>query len=304
MKVKVVGIQPGTVKGKMTDKEYVEKQVKYMEEVVNKEKPYLVVFPEMMTGRYFGCVLQKKWFENAEDFLTGETTTIMKDKSKELNVHIVYSLFERAVENGETVYYNTMGFVSPVRGVVGRYRKIHIPGGDLRYNKVYEKYYFKSGNMAPVFELDNGVKIAMMLCYDRSFPELWRTYFLKRAQIVCVATCTMGLRADMFVTELQTRGLESHSFVIALNRAGQEQVDGEEEPRQHFGKSLIVNPLGSIIASVDDKPWTYVTSDLDMAEIAYARGRLNWERDRHPEMYGMVSDTNVTIDNWIFEKGF
>lgn len=304
MKIKVLGIQSGTVEVGMTDWEYVEKQVSFMEKAVIKEKPYLVMFPEMMTGRYFGCVLQKKWFDNAEDFFTGPTTTLMLKKSKELNIHIVYSLFEKAEENGKKVYYNTLGLISPIRGIIGRYRKIHIPGGDLRYNNVYEKYYFKSGDSMPVFELDNGVKIAMMLCYDRSFPEQWRTYFLKRAQIICVATCTMGLRADMFVTELQTRGLESHSFVIALNRCGKEQVEGEDSPRQHFGKSLIVNPLGNIIASLGDEEWAYITSELDMDEITYARGRLNWERDRHPELYGMVSDTNSTIDHWIFEKGF
>lgn len=304
MKVKVLGIQPGTVPEEMTDREYVEKQVSYMEDAVREEKPYLVMFPEMMTGRYFGCVLQKKWFQNAEDFLSGPTTALMRQKSKELGIHVVYSLFEKAVENGETVYYNTLGLVSPVRGVIGKYRKIHIPGGDLRYNNVYEKYYFKSGNMTPVFELDNGVKIAMMLCYDRSFPELWRTYFLKRAQIICVATCTMGLRADMFVTELQTRGLESHSFVIALNRSGEEKVEGEETPRQHFGKSLVVNPMGNIITSLGTEEWAYLTSELDMDEITYARGRLNWERDRHPEVYGLVSDSNFAVNDWIFERGF
>ena len=97
-----------------------------------------------------------------------------------------------------------------------------MPGGDLRYNECYENYYFKSGNTMPVFDLDNGVKIAMLTCYDRSFPEQWRAYFLKGAEIICVPACTMGLRKDMFVTELQTRALESHSYVIALNRAGEE----------------------------------------------------------------------------------
>ena len=304
MKVKVVGIQPGTVTGKMTDAEYVNRQIAYMEEVVEKEKPYLVVFPEMMTGIYFGFVREKKWFDNAEDFLTGSTTTRMLEEAKKLNVHIVYSLFEKAYENGKTMYYNTLGLVSPVRGVIGKYRKIHIPGGDIRYNACYEKYYFASGKMAPVFELDNGVRIAMMLCYDRSFPELWRTYYLKRAQIICVATCTMGLRKDMFVTELQTRALESHSFVIALNRAGKEQTEHELEPRIHFGKSLIVNPLGNIVTSLEDEEWSYVTSELDLDEITYARGRLNWERDRHPDMYGLVADENYEVKDWMFERGF
>lgn len=305
MKVKVVGIQPGTVTGNMTNEEYVEKQIQYMEEVVEKEKPYLVAFPEMMTGIYFGMVREKKWFAGAEDFLTGPTTTRMLEEAKKLNIHIAYSLFEKAVENGSEVYYNTMGLVSPVRGVIGKYRKIHIPGGDIRYNPVYEKYYFNSGDTLPVFELDNGVKAAMLICYDRSFPEVWRAYYLQGAQIIIAATCTMGLRSDMFVTELQTRALESHSFVIALNRAGDEQVENEPVPRHHFGKSFIANPLGNLVTEpLGDESYAYVGAELDMEEAAYARGRLNWQRDRHPELYGIVSDTNLAPKGLIFEKGF
>lgn len=305
MKVKVLGIQPGTVTPGMTNQEYVEKQIAFMEEKVETEKPYLVAFPEMMTGIYFGMVREKKWFQYAEDFLTGPTTTRMVEEAKKLNVHIAYSLFEKAIEDGKEVYYNSMGLVSPVRGVIGKYRKIHIPGGDIRYNAVYEKYYFNSGNTLPVFELDNGVKVAMLICYDRSFPEVWRSYYLQGAQIIIAATCTMGLRSDMFITELQTRALESHSFVIALNRAGDEQVENETEPRHHFGKSFIANPLGNLVVEpLSDESWRYVVSELDMDEVTYARGRLNWQRDRHPELYKMVSDENFAPKGLIFEKGF
>lgn len=305
MKVKVVGIQPGTVKDGMTNQEYVDKQIEFMEEIVAKENPYLVAFPEMMTGIYFGMVREKRWFQYAEDFLTGSTTTRMVEEAKKLNIHIAYSVFEKAVENGKEVYYNTMGLVSPVRGVIGKYRKIHIPGGDLRYNPVYEKYYFNSGNIVPVFELDNGVKLAMVICWDRSFPELWRSYYLQGAQIIVAATCTMGLRSDMFVTELQTRALESHTFVIATNRAGDEKTENEPTPRHHFGKSFIANPLGNIVVEpLSDEEWTYVASDIDIDECVYARGRFNWQRDRHPELYGMVTDTNYAPQGMIFEKGF
>lgn len=304
MKVKVLGIQPGTVAPGMSNQEYVDRQIDLMEKRVQKENPYLVMFPEMMTGIYFGFVREKKWFATAEDFFTGPTTTRMLEESKKLQIHIAYSLFEKAEENGKTVYYNTMGLVSPVRGVIGRYRKIHIPGGDLRYNPCYEKYYFQSGDLLPVFELDNGVKFAMLICYDRSFPEVWRTYYLKQAQIICAATCTMGLRKDMFVTELQTRALESHAFVVGLNRAGAEQLPNEPEPRQHFGKSLIINPLGDVVTALGEEPWTGVSAELDLDEVTYARGRLNWERDRHPELYGMVSDPYFAPEGLLFDQGF
>ncbi len=306
MKARIMGIQPGTVDNGMSNETYFEKQIQFMEQKLKeaKHKPDLVVFPELMTGIYFGFVREQRWFQYAEDFLEGNTTTRMLELAKKHGVHICYSLFEKDIEQGRVVYYNTMGLVSPIRGVIGKYRKIHLPGGDLRYNECYEKYYFESGNDMPVFELDNGVKVAMMLCYDRSFPEQWRSYFLKGAQIVCVATCTMGLRKDMFVTELQTRALESHSFVLALNRAGEEQTENEQKPRIHFGKSLFIDPLGNVIESLDDEPWAIIEGEVDTEEIQYARGRLNWERDRHPELYGIVSDEQYKKTGLIFEKGY
>lgn len=298
MKVRIMGVQPGTVTDGMTNSEYFDRQIELVRQRYDGEA--LVVFPELMTGIYFGYVREKRWFQYAEDFLTGPTTTAMLALCKELNCNICYSLFEK----GDGAFYNTVGLVSPIRGVVGKYRKIHLPGGDLRYNECYEKYYFASGNQMPVLDLDNGIKVAMMTCYDRSFPEQWRSYFLRGAEIICVPACTMGLRKDMFVTELQTRALESHSYVIALNRAGEEKTENEPKPRVHFGKSLIIDPLGNIVTSLEDEPWTTLSAEIDTDNIRYARARLNWERDRHPELYGIVSDPNYAREGLIYERGF
>ena len=298
MKIRILGIQSGTVTEGMSNEQYFQRQISLAEEKYNGED--LVVFPELMTGIYFGYVREKKWFHYAEDFLTGPTTATMLNLCKKLKANICYSLFEKDKDG----YYNTMGLVSPIRGVVGKYRKIHLPGGDLRYNECYEKYYFKYGTQMPVYELDNGVKIAMMLCYDRSFPELWRSYYLHGAEIICVAACTMGLRKEMFVAELQTRALESHSYVVALNRAGEEKTENEEKPRIHFGKSMIIDPLGNIITSLKDEQWTTITAEIDTDSIRYARARLNWERDRHPELYEILSDTNYGKEGMIYERGF
>ena len=298
MKVRILGVQPGTVTVGMSNEEYFHRQLELVRERFDGEE--LVVFPELMTGIYFGYVREKRWFQCAEDFLTGPTTQTMLALCRELKTNICYSLFEKDGSD----YYNTLGLVSPIRGVYGKYRKIHIPGGDLRYNECYENYYFKSGNIMPVYDLDNGVKVAMLTCYDRSFPEQWRAYFLKGAEIICVPACTMGLRKDMFVTELQTRALESHSYVIALNRAGEEKTEAEVTPRVHFGRSLVIDPLGNIVAALDDEPWTTISTEIDTDNNRYARARLNWERDRHPELYGIVSDIHYGRQGVIYEEGF
>lgn len=300
MKMKVLGIQSGTAGEHQTSSDYVDHQIQFCQQQIKRTQPELVVFPEMMTGHYFGLVADPKWFDRAEDFYYGPTTQKMLELAKEYGVHVCYSLFER--DGGD--YYNAMGLISPTRGVIARYRKIHIPGGDQRYDNICEKFYFKSGCETPVVELDNGIRVAMMLCYDRSFPELWRTYYFKHADLICVAACTMGIRFSMFVTELQTRALESHAYVIALNRAGTEQVEGEKTPREHFGRSLIADPMGNLLDHREKESWSCVFGEIDTDQIAYARARLNWERDRHPEAYeGLMCEPSIDIEHTM-RRGF
>lgn len=304
MKMNLVSIQAGPYVEGDTDELYMEKQIDLMREAVEKQHPYLVLFPEMMTGAYFGLVTDKKWFEKAESFENGPTTKLMVEQAKELNVHICYSLYEKDDSGEIPVYYNTVGLVSPTRGVIGKYRKIHVPAvEDRSISKVAEKFYFSKGDKAPeVFELDNGVKVGLLICYDRSFPELWRSYFLMGAQIICAATCTMGDRSDMFVPEFRTIALETHTFLMAANRAGYEQVEGEEEPRHHFGKSSIIGPIGNVLDTTEDEPWTYVTGEFDTEKLVWANSRWHWMRDRRPEFYHtLVSPDYVAAPNFKYE---
>ena len=78
----------------MTNEEYFNRQLALAEEKFNGED--LIVFPELMTGTYFGYVREKRWFQYAEDFLSGPTTTAMSSLCKKLNANICYSLFEKA----------------------------------------------------------------------------------------------------------------------------------------------------------------------------------------------------------------
>ncbi|MCD8390542.1 MAG: carbon-nitrogen hydrolase family protein [Firmicutes bacterium] len=291
MKLKISALQPASFEKGDTVEGYLEKHIALLHKAVSEEtekgeKPYVCVFPEAMTYAYFGSTVNDKWFSFAEDAHTGVTTTRMLKESKELGVHIVYSLFEKAVKYGVTHYYNTVCLVSPTRGLIGKYRKTHIPANPT---PVYEKYYFEPGDILPVFQLDNGVTVGMLICYDRSFPPAWQALYLQGAQIIFVPACTWGFRAPHFQSELQTRAFETHTFVVGLNRAGEEQVEGEQKPRNHFGKTLIAGPMGDKIVSLDDEKWAYISAVVDLDEIKEAHKLMNYKRDRRPELYGIVA---------------
>lgn len=77
--------------------------------------------------------------------------------------------------------------------------------------------------------------------------------------------------------------------MVAVNRVGDEQVEGERLIRNHFGKSMIAGPTGDLLASLEDEKWEYVSAVVDLDEIEKAHITVNFKRDRRPELYGIVT---------------
>lgn len=295
MKLKVATIQSGAYTANDTYESYLSKQCDLLRDVVTAHAPYLVVFQECMTAPMFCCARDPKYLNCGETIEDGPTTKRMTELAHELNVHIVYTIAENRTEFGQTYMYNTACLVSPTRGFVGLYHKCHMPWMWCDTVKEFEKYYFKPGNSFPVYKLDNGVVIGMLICYDRSFPEAWRMLQLQGAQIVCVPAATWGFRGDMFISELSVRANETHTFVVASNRAGFEHVEGELGQRTHFGKSCIIDPMGVVLASLDDTPWRYACQEIDLDRIKEAYVNAPWLRDRRPELYGLLTATGANF---------
>jgi len=290
MKFKVAGIQMGPYPGDYESN--MEKALEVLEGVVKKVDPYVVLFSEVMTGPYFCQLVDDKFFKLAEP-VDGRSVTTLTKKAKELGVHIVGTFFEKAVEHGQTHYYNSAYLCSPTRGLVGVYRKVHLPKVNQPSLTCDEKYYFErlggGGKDFPVYGMDNGVKVGMLLCFDRSFPESWRELMLKSAQVVFLLVATWGFREAIFVQELQIRAIENRIFVVAVNKAGDEIVPGEAQARNHFGKSSIIDPNVEIVAQTGKEPWGYVAAEIDLDKIEEAKKVIDWKAERKPHLYKTIS---------------
>jgi predicted amidohydrolase len=199
-------------------------------------------------------------------------------------IALIFPFGERAGQ----YYYNAAAVFDRKGQHVGTYRKVHIPailpssakGG----TGSYEKFYFTPGDALPLFELE-GVRFGIQICYDRKFPEGSRVLALKGAQIIFMPICaaTYGevvMRGDTWELPLQCRAYESGVFVVAVNRAG------DENGRRHIGRSMIVNPVGASVMAVagTDEPQLLV-QELDLDDVAVAQKSLPWWRDRRPDLY-------------------
>jgi N-carbamoylputrescine amidase len=278
-KLTVTGIQMGPYPGSYRSN--MEEAVAALECAVAEYQPDFVCFSEMMTGPYFCRVYDDSYFEFAEP-VPGPTTELFAAEARKHGVNIVATAFEKRGDN----YYNTSMLISSEGDLIGKYRKSHVPSSSSPIINSDEKYYFTPGDELPVFHVGD-VTVGMLICFDRSFPETFRVLALKGAEIVFVPVCSWGVRADNFQEELRVRATENGLFVVAVNKAGFEQIEGEDEGRDHFGRSCIIGPMGETEAAIDAEPWGIVSATIDLDKRKLLKEAvIDWLAERRPELYG------------------
>jgi len=120
----------------------------------------------------------------------------------------------------------------------------------------------------------------MSVCYDLRFPELFRILALRGARIVAVPSAfTLATGRDHWEVLLRARAIEDQVFVVAPNQSG-------EAPPHYssFGRSMIVDPWGVVLATASDGEG-FVVAELDLAAQDRVRESLPSLANRRPEAY-------------------
>jgi predicted amidohydrolase len=208
-------------------------------------------------------------------------------KAKALGMALVFPFAEKA-GNG---FYNAAVVADTDGRLLGRYRKVHLPGvfpsDKPGGTGSFERLYFAPGDLGfPVFETAKG-KVGVQICYDRKFPEGFRSLALDGAEMIFVPTnaATYGEtreRATTWELPIRCRAYENGCYVVVPNKAG------VERGRRHIGRSLVVSPYGEILAEARTDGWEVVHATVNLDEVARARFGLPFWRDRRPDTYGRL----------------
>ena len=242
----------------------------------------LILPPELFSGPYFCRVEDEALFALARPTAEHPSVIAMQALAAKLKVAIPTSFFERDGQH----YYNTMAMIGPDGGVLGTYRKSHIPDGP----GYEEKYYFRPGNDGfKIWELF-GHKIGVGICWDQWYPECARVMALMGAEVLLYPTAigSEPYDAELDTSRMWRRAMIGHAVsncmpVLAANRIGSE--DGQN----FYGHSFISDEWGDLTAEFGAGETGVLIAELDLARAAKHRAGMGFFRDRRPQLYGRIA---------------
>jgi predicted amidohydrolase len=214
----------------------------------------------------------------AEPLEGGESVAAMASWARAHGITLVGgSITER--RDGRPKCSNTCVVLDPEGEIAAVYRKIHlfdVEAGGV----VYRESDAEEPGDEPVVAEVEGWPVGLTVCYDLRFPELFRVLVLQGALLLTVpAHFTLYTGKDHWELLLRARAVENQAYVAAAAQIG-ETVPG----RLSFGRSLIADPWGTVLAQAPDEPGV-IAAELDRARLEEIRRRFPALASRRPEAY-------------------
>lgn len=262
----------------------------------------LVVFTELALTTFF----PRYWYEDQADIdawfeqeMPNAATQPLFDDAARLGVAFYLGYAELTQENGQTKRYNTSILVGPDGTIIGKYRKIHLPGHaehlpDAPFQHL-EKRYFDVGELGfNVWKLYDRV-MGMCICNDRRWPETFRVMGLQSAELIMLGYNTptinirkhepLHLRLFHHMLTVQAAAYQNGIWLAAAAKAGHEDGHGL------IGGSCIIAPTGEIAVQALSEDDEVITYNCDMGLGEYIREyQFNFAKHRRIEHYGLITE--------------
>jgi N-carbamoyl-D-amino-acid hydrolase len=260
-----------------------------------------VVFPELALTTFFPrwwMTDQAEIDKYFESQMPGPETQPLFELAHEFGIGFYLGYAELTEEQGQVCHYNTSILVERDGRIVGRYRKVHLPGHSEHLPEApfqhLEKRYFDVGNEGfNVWRAYDAV-VGMCICNDRRWPETYRVMGLQGVEIVALGYNTPienihhrepeHLRMFHHLLSLQAGAYQNAAWVLAAAKCGAEDGFGM------IGGSAIVAPTGEIAALAQTEEDEVISVNLDLELGDYLRRTVfAFEKHRRTEHYGLVT---------------
>ena len=265
----------------------------------------LIVFPELALTTFF-----PRWYMEDPAEIDGWFEREMPNAATR-------PLFERAASYGMGMYlgyaeltsdghhFNSSIIVDRTGVIVGKYRKVHLPGhAEFDPDRAFqhlEKRYFEPGDLGfPVWRTMDGI-FGMCICNDRRWPETYRVMGLQGVEMVLLGYNTPSVNAQngaegpeqrLFHNRLsvQAGAYQNSTWVVAVAKAG------VEDGFPMIGGSLIVNPAGEIVAEAKTEADELIVHACDLDATLFGKTTIfDFARHRRIEHYGLICSRTGAI---------
>jgi predicted amidohydrolase len=293
----LAGAQLGPIARDETRASAVARLIAMMEEAKGRGAR-LVVFPELALTSFFPRWFMEdqadidRWFET--EMPSAETRPLFEEAAKlEIGFYLGYA--ERTPEGR---HFNTSILVDAAGTIIGKYRKIHLPGHreneEWRPFQHLEKRYFEKGDLGfSVFDGFDG-RMGMCICNDRRWPETWRVLGLNGAELVMLGYNTPlhyppapeHDHLQYFHNDLSVQAgcYQNGLWAASVAKAGL------EEGCDLIGGSTIVAPTGEIVARAATLGDEVITATVDLDRCAEIRKNIfNFAAHREPGDYTAIT---------------
>lgn len=257
----------------------------------------LAVFPEAYVGGYpkgltFGAVLGSRFPEGREEYLRywksaiavpGPETARIGSFAAKMKAHLVVGVIER---DGATLYCTAL-FFGPDGALLGKHRKL-MPTGTERL--VWAQ---GDGSTIPVFETEIGT-VGAAICWENYMPDLRQSMYARGINLWCAPTVD---EREIWQASMRHIAYEGRTFVLSACQY-MTRADAPEHYACHQGNdpetvlirggSVIVNPLGEIIAGPVYDREAIVTADIDLDDVI--RGKYDLDVAGHysrPDIFSL-----------------
>ncbi len=259
----------------------------------------LIIYPELALTTFFprwhheDRAEADHWFEAA---MPNPAVQPLFDRAREHGMGMSFGYAELTPEGR---HFNTSILVDREGMIVGKYRKIHLPGhvefDPERAHQHLEKRYFEPGDLGfPVWRMMGGL-MGMMICNDRRWPESYRVMGLQGVEMVVLGFNTpsvnsqkpgedMAKRLFHHRLSVQAGAYQNATWVVAVAKAG------DEDGHHCMGGTLIVNPDGEIVAELEGEADGVIVHACDLDDTRFGKATIfDFKRHRRIEHYGPIT---------------
>ncbi|MGE6742431.1 N-carbamoyl-D-amino-acid hydrolase [Allorhizobium pseudoryzae] len=302
----IAGAQLGAIQKADSREAVVSRMIDLLEQAAARGAE-MIVYPELALTTFFPRWYMPDWNEVDTWFereMPNGATLPLFERARALGIAMTFGYAELTPEGRR---FNTSILTNRKGEIVGKYRKVHLPGHDeydtSRAFQHLEKRYFEPGDLGFNVWRNEGVIMGMAICNDRRWPETYRCMGLQGVELITIGYNTPAVNSQMSAEGLEKRlfhsdlSLQSGAYQNATYVVGVAKA-GVEDGHPLIGGSIIVDPDGFVLARAETEEDELIVADCDFDKCAFGKTTIfDFARHRRIEHYGRItSQTGAIID--------